>query len=81
MSLDKRDLKTPGGAKIIIPREKRLMAAMIAHEWDIQDQVLKQHALPMTSLVSRAIDGMGDGIVREGVINELFKYLQTDTIL
>lgn len=30
-----------------IPREKRLMAMLIANEWENQDEVLKQHALPM----------------------------------
>ena len=34
-----------------------------------------------TSLASRAIDGLGDSKIREGVIDSLMRYLETDTIL
>ncbi|WWC72695.1 uncharacterized protein I206_106659 [Kwoniella pini CBS 10737] len=81
ITLDHRALKTPGGSKLIIPTERRLIALLIANEWENQDEVLKQHALPVTSLVSRAIDGLGEGEIRIGVINQLMKYLDTDTIL
>jgi chaperone required for assembly of F1-ATPase len=47
VQLDRRNLRTPGGKKLVIPAERRLLAALIAHEWDIQEEVLKQHALPM----------------------------------
>lgn len=49
VTLDKRNLKTPSGTKLVIPREKRVMAALIANEWENQDEVLKQHALPLVS--------------------------------
>ncbi|KAK1923240.1 hypothetical protein DB88DRAFT_440663 [Papiliotrema laurentii] len=81
VTLDKRNLKTPSGTKLVIPREKRVMAALIANEWENQDEVLKQHALPLTSLASRALDGMNDATIRAGVIDALFKYFETDTIL
>jgi len=45
--LDKRNLKTPSGTRLVIPKSKKVMALLIAHEWQIQDEVLKQHALPM----------------------------------
>ncbi|TYJ55258.1 hypothetical protein B9479_004088 [Cryptococcus floricola] len=54
---------------------------MISGEWENQDEVLKQHALPVTSLASRAIDGLSDPFTRPLVIDALLKYLQTDTIL
>ncbi|OCF35874.1 ATP synthase mitochondrial F1 complex assembly factor 2 [Kwoniella heveanensis BCC8398] len=81
IKLDHRALKTPGGAKLLIPQERRLLALLIANEWENQDEVLKQHALPVTSLASRAIDGLGEGLIREGVIDQMMKYLDTDTIL
>ncbi|WWC92413.1 uncharacterized protein L201_007370 [Kwoniella dendrophila CBS 6074] len=81
VTLDHRVLKTPGGAKLVIPAEKRLLALLIANEWENQDEVLKQHALPVTSLLSRAIDGLGEGAIRSGVIDQMMKYLDTDTIL
>ncbi|KIR67815.1 ATP synthase mitochondrial F1 complex assembly factor 2 [Cryptococcus bacillisporus CA1873] len=79
--LDHRALKTPFGAKLEIPKERRLLAALIANEWENQDEVLKQHALPVTSLASRAIDGLSEGPTRPAVIDALLKYLETDTIL
>jgi ATP synthase F1 complex assembly factor 2 len=80
VNLDHRNLKTPAGTKLVIPKEQRLLALLIANEWENQDKVLKQHALPLTSLASRAVDGMGDATIREGVIDALMGYLDTDTI-
>ena len=50
VTLDKRPLKTPSGKRLIVPPEKRLVAALIASEWENQQTVLKPHALPMVSL-------------------------------
>ena len=47
VTLDKRPLKTPSGKRLIIPPEKRLVAALIASEWENQQTLLKPHALPM----------------------------------
>ncbi|KAI0373317.1 ATP12-domain-containing protein [Pilatotrama ljubarskyi] len=80
VTLDKRPLKTPGGKALIIPPEKRLVAALVASEWENQETVLKPHALPMTSLVSRAIDAFQDENTRNEVRAQLLKYLETDTI-
>ena len=35
--------------------------------------------VPQTSLASRAIDGLSDPKIKQGVIDELFRYLDTDT--
>ncbi|KAI0654740.1 ATP12-domain-containing protein [Cubamyces menziesii] len=80
VTLDKRPLKTPGGKPLIIPPEKRLVAALVASEWENQETVLKPHALPMTSIVSRAIDAFQDEGTRSEVRAQLLKYLETDTI-
>jgi len=53
---------------------------LVATEWENQDKLLKTHALPMTSLVSRAIDAMHDEPTRAQVREALLKYLYTDTI-
>lgn len=50
MKLDHRDLKTPGGAKLVVPKHRRLLALLIANEWENQSEVLKQHSLPVVSL-------------------------------
>ena len=96
VTLDKRILKTPKGKSLLIPREKRLVATLIANEWENQEKVLKPHALPMvsdtqsfgrlsvdlhkTSIASRAIDGLQEQTVREEVHTSLLKYFDTDTI-
>lgn len=50
VTLDNRPLKTPSGKRLIIPAEKRLVAALVASEWENQKTALKPHALPMVSL-------------------------------
>jgi ATP synthase F1 complex assembly factor 2 len=45
VTLDARELKTPGGKKLVIPKERRLLALLIANEWENQSAVLKQHSL------------------------------------
>ena len=47
ITLDTRPLKTPGGEPLLLPRSKRLAAALIVTEWENQRNVLKSHALPM----------------------------------
>ncbi|KAJ3482655.1 hypothetical protein NLI96_g6829 [Meripilus lineatus] len=80
ITLDKRALKTPSGSVLAIPKQKKLVATLIAMEWDNQETLLKQHSLPMTSLASRAIDAFGDHSTRAEVRALLLKYLETDTL-
>lgn len=47
ITLDKRPLKTPSGHRLLVPERKRLVATLIASEWDNQASVIKHHALPM----------------------------------
>jgi len=80
VTLDQRTLKTPSGNLLVLPHRKHLIAALIAHEWENQEKALKPHALPMTSLASRAIDGLQEQKVREEVHEALLSYFDTDTI-
>ncbi|KAA1471300.1 ATP12-domain-containing protein [Dentipellis sp. KUC8613] len=80
VTLDKRPLKTPSGNQLLIPQEKKLVATLIATEWENQETLLKPHALPMTSLTARAIDNMRDEASRAEVRAALLKYLDTDTV-
>ncbi|EJU05482.1 ATP12-domain-containing protein [Dacryopinax primogenitus] len=80
ITLDKRPLKTPLGKPLAVPNTKPLLAALIAHEWDSQENVIKPHALPVTSLASRALDGMHIENVHAQVRDALLKYFDTDTI-
>ncbi|KAJ7219136.1 hypothetical protein GGX14DRAFT_434756 [Mycena pura] len=78
--LDDRPLRTPSGNVLVLPPGKALVANLIAVEWESQETVIKHHALPMTSLVSRAIDSMADKSTRAEVRQALLQYLDTDTI-
>jgi len=80
VTLDNRPLKTPSGNTLLLPQSKSLLASLIAAEWDHQATLLKPHALPITSIVSRAIDSLRDRKSRAGVQQALLKYLDTDTI-
>ena len=91
VTLDNRNLRTPSGVKLVVPKNRKLLAILIANEWDNQDEVLKQHALamvrwrlgrtdPETSLASRAVDGTSNPKLRQGVVDALMPYLETDTI-
>ncbi|KAB5592612.1 ATP synthase mitochondrial F1 complex assembly factor 2 [Ceratobasidium theobromae] len=80
ITLDKRPLRTPEGARLEIPRTHRVLATLVAIEWENQEKLIKHHALPMTSIVSRAIDGLNHEGMRIGLVAGLLKYLETDTI-
>ncbi|CAG8498438.1 8609_t:CDS:2 [Ambispora leptoticha] len=80
--LDKRPLKTPKGSPLTIKHSQRTLALLLAGEWESQKTVLKHHSLPLTSLVSRAIDTFEDrnSSERQQAITRLLSYLDTDTV-
>ncbi|SPO23041.1 related to ATP12 - F1F0-ATPase complex assembly protein [Ustilago trichophora] len=78
--LDNRAIRTPSGQPIIIPRERELLATCIAQEWSEQDQVLKPHTLPLTSLAARALEACKDNVERKGIEADLLRYLENETI-
>ncbi|POY74317.1 hypothetical protein BMF94_2511 [Rhodotorula taiwanensis] len=78
--LDKRTLKTPGGAPLTVPKGRLPVALCIADEWENQTAVLKPHTLPMTSITSRALDGLQNPDMRKDVVAYLLRYLDTDTV-
>ncbi|KAH9926102.1 ATP12-domain-containing protein [Fomitopsis serialis] len=80
VTLDKRPLRTPGGKPLLLPKSKRLVATLVASEWENQETLLKQHSLPMTSLASRAVDAFSEEQARAEVREQLLKYFETDTI-
>jgi len=80
ITLDKRVLKTPEKNLLTIPSTKKLLAALVVNEWENQDHIIKHHALPLTSLVSLAIDRFSDPGGRYDGCMDLLRYLNTDTI-
>jgi ATP synthase F1 complex assembly factor 2 len=58
--LDTRPLRRPSNKEIVrLPKSKPLLAAALALEWDLlvsSQQATRQHLIPLTSLVNRALD-------------------------
>ncbi|KAI1417381.1 ATP12-domain-containing protein [Hypoxylon sp. FL1857] len=94
--LDKRPLRHPSTKQVVrLPLTKPLLATALAIEWDMlvsAQQATRQHLIPLTSLVCRALDiadddaaaagGGGDSAgVREGIAKMLLRYLDTDSLL
>jgi ATP synthase F1 complex assembly factor 2 len=89
--LDTRPLRRPNKSILTIPHSKPHLATSIALEWDLlvsAQQALKHHLIPMTSLVSRALDiqdsdssPSNSGEIREGIVNTVMRYLDTDSLL
>ncbi|KAJ3297572.1 ATP synthase complex assembly protein atp12 [Borealophlyctis nickersoniae] len=78
--LDHRTLKTPDGHPVVVPPSKPLLAQLVAAEWEGQANVLKTFSLPLTSIVVRSIDSLKDETTRKGVMDNLIKYLQGDSV-
>ena len=99
--LDTRPLRHPTTKEIIrLPLTKPHLAHALAIEWDqltSAQQATKQHLVPLTSLVCRAVDIAEDddraayassssphpsaGPIRAGLVTMLLRYLDTDSLL
>ncbi|PWZ00731.1 ATP12-domain-containing protein [Testicularia cyperi] len=78
--LDGRAIRSPGGGEIVIPSERKLLAAAIAHEWQEQGNQLKPHTLPLTSLAARALEGCSNPQDRAQIESDLLRYLENETV-
>ncbi|RYP72815.1 hypothetical protein DL771_003999 [Monosporascus sp. 5C6A] len=71
--LDARPLRHPTTKRVVrLPLSKHLLAGALALEWDLlvsAQQATRQHLIPLTSLVCRAIDIREDDEAREGISN------------
>ncbi len=91
--LDSRPLRTPSKKVLTIPHHKPHLASAIALEWDLlvsAQQALRQHLIPLTSLLSRAIEiaeedktssSSGVGEIRSNIVKMVMRYLDTDSLL
>jgi ATP synthase F1 complex assembly factor 2 len=50
VTLDDRPLKTPSGRRLALPPSKRLLAALVANEWEVQETMIKLHTLPLVMI-------------------------------
>lgn len=87
--LDSRPVRTPSKQIITIPLSKPHLAQAMAIEWDLLEtaqQALKNHKIPMTSIVSRAHDMLDEDAqsvskIRTDIVTTMMRYLDTDTLL
>jgi len=87
--LDTRPVRTPAKSILTVPISKPHLAHAIAIEWDLLEsaqQALKNHNIPMTSIVARTQDiieseARGETKIREEIITVMMRYLDTDTLL
>lgn len=89
--LDKRPVRTPAKTIITVPLSKPNLAHAIAIEWDMLNsaqEALKNHKIPMTSIISRAQDieeadriQGPDNDTRQSIVSTMMRYLDTDTLL
>jgi len=76
LELDGKQLRTPEKRALIVPTMK--LAEAIAGEWQGQGITVKPLSLPLTRLVSTALDRVTPR--RAGVIAEIAKYATTDLL-
>lgn len=95
VQLDSKTILTPLGNSLAVEKGRSLLAMLLMKEWtNLPSLAIKTHSLPLTSLVSRCIDlenvnkPNGDpelkakiGGDRSHIINDLLRYLDTDTLL
>ncbi|CAG8950264.1 hypothetical protein HYFRA_00008502, partial [Hymenoscyphus fraxineus] len=85
--LDTRPLRRPNKELLLIPHHKPHLASAIALEWDLlisAQQAMRQHLIPLTSLLSRALDIADegpDGEIRASIVKTVMRYLDTDSLL
>lgn len=88
--LDSRPLRHPQTKDIIrLPLSKPILASALALEWDVltsAQEATKQHLIPLTSLVCRALDiqqddASGNPTIRHNIASTVLKYLDTDSLL
>ena len=76
ITLDRRPVKTPGRASLIVPTEA--LARAIAEEWARMDGEVDPGAMPLTAIANAAIDRVAPG--REASAAGLARYGESDLI-
>lgn len=91
--LDDKPIKTPLGFPLAIPKCKKDLAYLVAHEWaNLANLKVKTNSLPLTSLVARTIDlketnknDNPDLVAKVGNLDdikmEFLRFFNTDTCL
>lgn len=78
INLDKRKLKTPGGA--LFRCDSELLAHMVAQEWRSQLTHIKLNTMHLTSLMNTCLDNPAK-VTADSLVHNMNEYLETDTLL
>lgn len=76
VSLDDKPVRTPAKQALLVPT--RALAEAVAEEWQAQGETVNPRSLPLTRLVSIALDLVEPR--RQEVVTELVKYAGTDLV-
>lgn len=76
VSLDGRPIKTPAGAPLRAPT--RALGEAVAAEWNAQKEKIDPRSMPLTRLLSTAIDRVGPD--RNRAIDQIAAYAATDLV-
>ncbi|KAF0695594.1 Aste57867_13634 [Aphanomyces stellatus] len=74
VTLDGKKVRTPSRSLLQLPT--KALASVVAMEWDAQRETIQPTTMPMMTLASTSLDHWDT----EFIMEELMKYLQTDTI-
>ncbi len=74
--LDQRELKTPTKRPLHLP--SAALAALIADEWDRQDDEIRPHNMPHMRLASTAVDRVAEAV--DATIAEFGRYIGSDLL-
>ena len=74
--LDGKSVRTP--ARKQLGAKSRALADALGKEWDAQDPVIDRDAMPLTRLVSTALDRVGPE--REAVLDGLLSYVDSELL-
>lgn len=75
IQLDGKSVKTPLGQDLVAPTES--LADAIVQEWVAQEEKVKPETMPLTQLLTTAIDKIRD---REKITESVMRYLDTDLV-
>jgi chaperone required for assembly of F1-ATPase len=76
ITLDGRIIKTPGGARLVVPTHD--LAGAIAGEWAAQEKNIKPDTMPLARLAIAAIDQVRPD--RQAIVDRLLGYVGTDLV-
>lgn len=75
IQLDGKDVKTPLGQNLVAPTQT--LADAIVAEWAAQEEKVKPETMPLTQLLTTAIDKIRD---RDAITESVMRYLDTDLV-